>query len=325
MEERTTPQFTENGKALKESIAVIEKVKINELEQGLLIRGRNVNNPILLILHGGPGAPHIGYTRQYQKELEKNFIVVNWDQRGSGMSYYKGMSEENMNLEQFISDSCEVVKYLLDKFSKKKLVLMGYSWGSILGMNLIKRYPQYFEMYFGMSQVVDTEKSTELIYKKIIRITKNNEKLREKVKNIDIFNPLEARTKLQQIAFELGGMHTDLNLAPKLIKLCGCLGEYNQQDLKILDECMAFSGKCLFNEIGKVKLMQQIASVEVPVCFLMGANDLVTSPETAQEYFQKIKAPKKEFIMFENSAHDIMFAENEKWQDTVLKIYKKMC
>ena len=325
MTKRTTPQFMENGEAVKNSVAIVEKVKINDLEQGLLIRGKNADNPILLILHGGPGAPHIGYTRHYQKKLEENFIVVNWDQRGSGMSYYKDIPKETMNLEQFIADALEVTKYLLNKFSKKKLVLMGYSWGSILGMNLIKRYPQYFEMYFGMSQVVDTEKSTKLIYKKIIEMAETNEDLKEKIKNINISDLFKARTGLQEIAFGLGGMHTDLNLAPKLISICSTSGEYNEEDLKILDECMAFSGKCLFNEIGKVNLMQQILNVEIPVCFLMGAKDLVTSPETAKEYFEKIKAPKKEFIMFENSAHDIIFAENEKWQDTVIEIYKKMC
>lgn len=325
MKERTTPQFTEDGEVVKNSIAVVEKIKINDLEQGLLIRGKNTANPILLILHGGPGAPHIGYTRHYQQKLEENFIVVNWDQRGSGMSYYKGMPEENMNLEQFISDAEQVIKYLLNRFSKNKIILMGYSWGSLLGMNLVNRYPQYIELYFGMTQMANTLKSTDVIYQKILKMSENNGELKQAVQNLDSSKIAEFVNSLQKIAFNLGGMHTDLNLSKKLVNLCSISGEYNEEDLNILDECMAFSGKCLYPSVLGANLIKQVNQVEVPICFFIGKNDLMIAPEITKKYFDILEAPKKELVVFENSSHDIMFAENEKWQDMVIEMYEKMC
>lgn len=97
------------------SVAVIEKIKLGGLEQAILIRGKDISNPILLFLHGGPGYPQISFARKYEKELEDSFIVVNWNQRGSGMSYSSNIPKESMNREQFIEDTKELIDYLCEK------------------------------------------------------------------------------------------------------------------------------------------------------------------------------------------------------------------
>ncbi len=91
-----TPKIEGNN-----SVALIEKVEIGGIDQYIMIRGRNINNPILLFLHGGPGYSQISYARKYQEELEDGFIVVNWDQRGSGKSFSLNIPKETMNRERF--------------------------------------------------------------------------------------------------------------------------------------------------------------------------------------------------------------------------------
>lgn len=125
-----TPQFyNEKKQLIPNSIATIESVMINDRKQSLLIRGQNVEQPILLCCHGGPGMAQIGFIRHFQKELEKHFIVINWDQRGAGKSFLWRDIQTNFTIDQFISDAKEVIHYLLRRFKKQKLFLAGHSWG----------------------------------------------------------------------------------------------------------------------------------------------------------------------------------------------------
>ena len=146
---------------------------INNRKQTLLIRGQNVEQPILLCCHGGPGMAQIGFIRHFQKELEKHFIVINWDQRGAGKSFSTKDFGANFTIEQFISDAKEVIQYVLKKFSKQKLFLAGHSWGSIIGLNIAHQYPQYIEAYIGIGQIVHMKQNEELLYQHLIRSAKN--------------------------------------------------------------------------------------------------------------------------------------------------------
>lgn len=320
--ERKTPPFIDcNGEVVKESISIIKKIRLGGIEQGILIRGQNISNPVLLILHGGPGAPHIGHARHFQKELEKHFVVVNWDQRGSGMSYYEDMPIDSMNLEQFILDGLELVKYIRENFSNNKIILIGYSWGSIIGMYMIQRHPEYFHAYFSMSQFVNIHENLNQVYKLLQQkaIVKNDKDAIKQLIKVNSANIKDSRLILEKISFELGGMHSDLQLTSQLLYLCSHSGEYIQKDLDILDKCYDFSKNTLQNEINTVDLFHTSLEVKVPLYFLLGRNDTVLSPYLSQKYFEKIKANQKKIIWFENSAHDIIFSENELFQATIKK------
>src|SRR5258708_4549076 len=99
----TTPEFkNEQGKVITNSVAKMEYVKIGGVEQFLLIRGKNVGNPILLVLHGGLGTPEIPMFRKFNSELENHFIVVNWVQRGAVNSKVQNLTPNNITKKQFL-------------------------------------------------------------------------------------------------------------------------------------------------------------------------------------------------------------------------------
>jgi len=110
------------------SISVLESVLLDGIEQWVLIRGEDINKPAILFLHGGPGNSQIGWAPHYQSLLEKDFVVVNWDQRGAGLSYSDTIPAESMNIMQFIEDAYEIVKYVLNRLNKQKIYLVGHSW-----------------------------------------------------------------------------------------------------------------------------------------------------------------------------------------------------
>ncbi|MBM7655239.1 alpha/beta fold hydrolase [Neobacillus cucumis] len=116
------------------------------------------------------------------KKLVKNFVLVFWDQRGTGKSYNSKIKQETMTINQFISDSTELIDYLRDRFSQQKIFLAGHTWGSLLGLSLVHLYPEVFHSYIGISQIVSWAKNDELALnwaKKEVAKRKNKKALDE--------------------------------------------------------------------------------------------------------------------------------------------------
>jgi pimeloyl-ACP methyl ester carboxylesterase len=131
-------------------IASLEKVRLGGVDQWIQIRGEDRAKPILLFLHSGPGFPEMPFAH-VNAALEKDFVVVQWDQRGAGKSYAPSIPESSMTIEQFVSDAHELVALLLERFGRSKLILIAHSWGSIIGALTVAKYPEQFEAYVGIS------------------------------------------------------------------------------------------------------------------------------------------------------------------------------
>jgi proline iminopeptidase len=136
-----------------EGIEVVEPVEVNGSTQWISIRGLNKANPVLLVLHGGPGSPLMGMAWSYQKPWEDFFTVVNWDQRGVGKSFTVADSARlgpTFSNEQLLLDGEVIVQHVLKKLGKQKLFLMGYSWGTVFGPHMVTRHPEWYHAWIGM-------------------------------------------------------------------------------------------------------------------------------------------------------------------------------
>jgi pimeloyl-ACP methyl ester carboxylesterase len=130
------------------------------MEQWVLIRGADTTNPVLLRLHGGPGAAEMPLVRRYNGELEEHFVVVAWDQRGAGKSNRRGFDEASMTLEQFLQDAHEHTRHLKARFGQERIYLLGHSWGTQLGIRLAARHPEDYWAWVGLAQLVNQERGS---------------------------------------------------------------------------------------------------------------------------------------------------------------------
>jgi len=131
-------------------VATLEKVRIGEADPWIFIRSDDVTSPIALYVHGGPGSSQLTSNRRHTRELEKYFTVVDWDQRGAGKSYGAIRDVGRMTIDQFVEDTRELTVYLLKRFHQERLVLIGHSWGSVIGALTAGRYPELFHCYVGI-------------------------------------------------------------------------------------------------------------------------------------------------------------------------------
>jgi len=152
----STPPFrTTTGEIQPGSIAEVGYLRLNGIDQWVMIRSESLANPLLILVHGGPGFPEARLLRYFNAPLEKSFTVVYWDQRGTGKSFDSRIAKSSMTVEQFIADLNELVDAVRRRFGKNKISLYGHSWGSALGVLYAARFPEKVAAYVGAGQIAD--------------------------------------------------------------------------------------------------------------------------------------------------------------------------
>jgi len=152
------PTWTPHIKG-EQSISTLEQVEINGTGHEIMIRGIDSSNPILIFVHGGPACSEIPYVRKYQKDLEKQFTIVHYDQRGSGKSYHFFEDYSNLTTDLLVEDLLSLTDYILERFNQEKVLLVGHSFGTYIGMKAIDKSPEKYYGYIGIGQVADVVQS----------------------------------------------------------------------------------------------------------------------------------------------------------------------
>ena len=323
------PITDSNGRTIPGSISVIEKVKLGGQEQYLIIRGQDRNKPVMLFLHGGPGSPEFAFMKKTNKAIEKDFVMVYWEQRGAGKSYSKDIPAESMNLSQFISDTRELSILLAKRFKKDKIYLMGHSWGSFLGILTAYKYPELYHAYFGIGQVCSQYKGEKISFEWVKEQARkqNNTKAIVSLSKLSFPDSLAGMdawskyvmTERNYVSQFGGGVTHEMTSMLPLVKILLNTKEYTLSDKMNFMKASMYSLNHLWPVVIQKNLFNDIDSMRVPVYIFQGKFDNQTPYPIAKEFFNHLKAPKKEFFTFENSAHSPVMEEVPKFNSIVLK------
>ncbi|SCY55069.1 alpha/beta fold hydrolase [Alkaliphilus peptidifermentans] len=307
------------------SVASIQKIQLGGLEQFIMIRGKDTNNPILLFLHGGPGYSQISFARKYQEELEENFIVVNWDQRGSGMSYSHNIPRKSMNRSRFREDTKELIDYLCMKYEKENVYLAGHSWGSELGLHVIDKYPERVAAFISIGQVVNKLENEAVSYDFVLEMAKKNNNKRALEDLLRIGRPPYKNTVSDTLTQrkwldKYGGVERNVNTLNDIILGSIFSPEYTGIDGIKFALGSKFSADTMWGHNLDLDFVRDLPEVRVPVYFFAGRHDYNTPSTLIEQYYNKIIAPHKELIWFEESAHFPHFEEPEKFAQLAIRI-----
>jgi proline iminopeptidase len=320
----STKQHVENNSSTIDSTSVNEKtfIELGGDKQYVEMTGVSSKNPVLLFLHGGPGWPQTPHLRYFNADLTKSITLVAWEQAGCGKSYMNNPNPKNLSIDQLISDAHELTLILKNKFHQNKIYLAGFSWGSVIGLQLIKKYPNDYAAYFGISQVIDLNKSIELSrnwIKEQAKQKKDTKMLKlvaqlEKQDTTLCKNTLDCFFKKYEFLTEYGGaIYT--KEAEAQIKIA----ETKYDDYKNYDWLKGFMFSCdrLGNALFETNLTS-ITSVDVPVYFFVGRHDWSLPTIVTEDFFKKLTAPKKEIVWFENSGHEPLEEEPNAFNQAII-------
>ena len=304
-----------------------EVVTLGGAEQHIRVRGTSEQNPLLLFLHGGPGVSDRHWVLKDQSGLADVCTLVCWDQRGSGKSYSKEQSEKEMNIDLIVQDAKELVDYLCEKFDKDKLYIVGHSWGTVLGVLLSQRYPNSIAAYVGMGQLVNLEENEQLAYKfvwdeanrigdkKAIKdLTRIGEPVNGSYGSLD--NLMVQRNYMTKYG---GGTYNEKeNIWKSVIVPVLLSPEYSLYDLYRYAKGSYYCLGQLWDEISEsIRFDETVKELEVPVYITQGIHDQNTPSSIARKWFDELKAPHKEWISFELSAHSPIKEESERWGEVI--------
>ena len=319
-----TPAFrSADGSVLAGSIAETAYLRLGGTEQWVMIRGENIANPILILLHGGPGMSETNFFRYFNSSsLEKTFTVVYWDQRGAGRSFSKDTPEASMTIERFVADLDELINVLRAKLDKKKVVILGHSWGSALGTLYAARHPDKVSAYVGTGQIGDLQASEHLSYAFVLAEAERRNNRRALKQLHAIGEPpytsktigIQRRWLMRFVGLMRGRSFWQVLRAGRSTP------ESSLRQIPNLFRGAMFSLRTLWSQVSGLNLETAVPELNMPVFFFIGRHDHQVVAETSAAYFEKLIAPSKQLVWFEDSAHMPPFEEAEKFNAKLIEL-----
>ncbi|MBN2729490.1 MAG: alpha/beta hydrolase [Bacteroidales bacterium] len=311
----------------KKSVHEKTFIELGGEEQYVEMTGASDDLPVLLFLHGGPGWPQNPQLRYFNSDLTKEMILVSWDQAGCGRSFMKNPNPENLSPESLVNDAHELTQWLKKKFNKRKIFLLGFSYGSVIGLSLAEKYPEDYYAYIGVDQIIDMQKSwdvsmqwlNEQAQMKQDSATLSQLQLIENKDTSVCGTVLDCFMSKYQLLLNYNGVVYDSAISKEIEKAETMFDDY--MDYNWYDAfnytAARMEGEPFITNISHIK------DLDIPVYFMAGRHDWNLPGIVAEQHLSKMNAPEKTFIWFEKSGHEIPAEESEKFNQTIINIVKE--
>jgi pimeloyl-ACP methyl ester carboxylesterase len=320
-------------------VSISEKIfiQIGGVRQGMFVRSKNTDNPVLLFLHGGPGFPNYFLFEKFKPNLEDYFTVCYWEQRGGGLSYTPTVTPESMTLEQLTSDAIEVTNYLRERFVKDKIYIMAWSGGTTIALPAAAKAPELYHAYIAMGQLTKQPESERIAYDYMLKqlIEQNDQRSVKKLKKykgletasdlISFYNSATRDMLMHKLG--IGTMRSMKSVFKDIfLPVWTCRAYTLREKYNIWKSKIFFLPKTnLKTETLTTDFSEAFPKIDIPIYFVCGKYDLTVNVDLTREYFQSLDAPLKRFYTFEHSAHGPLFEEPGRFrqiiEEDILKLH----
>jgi pimeloyl-ACP methyl ester carboxylesterase len=309
------------------------KTRIGGIDQWLNVRGQDKGNPMILFVHGGPASPITPTMWQFQRPIEEYFTVANYDQRGAGKTYGETDPQavgDTIRIERYVDDAIEVAEHLRQRYGKKKLVLVGHSWGTIVGMKAALKRPDLFYAYVGIGQVISTRENERISFEYAMARAKaesNQEALRD-LASIAPYPGSQPITRERIIVARkwpqyYGGLSAFRSNSGYFFDGPLLSPEYDRKQVRDIDQGSLLTLARVLPEFVQVDFTG-VKRFPIPVVMFLGRHDYTTPTAPTEAWLAQVKAPSKKAVWFERSAHMIPWEEPGKTLVSLLTYVKPL-
>lgn len=307
-------------------IDTLEAVRLGGTTQWIRVRGTDRSNPVLLLMQQGPGLPIINEVRTFERRLglEKDFTVVYWDQRGTGLSLRDSTAE--VTVARMVDDTVALLELLGDRFGGKTVVA-GFSFGATFAAYAAVRRPDLVAALVAVGMDIDMPLAESHTYD-FVRDAARRRGNRRALRQLDRIGPpphLEAKQFATRArwAIDFGGVTVDATVTSLARTLLGSLirsRDYSVADIVRTVRGITASQAALLPELASTDLVGTVPRLEVPIVMAQGRLDQVVPAEAAQRFYDSLAAPRKELVWFEKSAHTPQYDEPDKFRDLLMSV-----
>ena len=315
----TTPPITDaRGNVVSGSIATLEKVDLPGGEQWISIRGYSEENPVLLYLHGGPGQSGMPFTRFLYSDIARDFVVVDWDQRGNGKSMAAIDPTSTYTLPSIVADTAALSRYLSERFDERKIYLAGTSWGSTLGVLTVQRHPELFHAFIGGGQMVSQRETDTRIYRDLMAHAGRTGDAGVVAKLREFGPPPYADVYANAYVMQhYAALEPDYPLIPAVEQIgedhfgemgpWGVFGrEYNLVEKVNVMRGLMETFAVLYPQLQQLDFRRDVTRLDVPVYLFRGTSELRARDDLAVEWFEALAAPRKHSYRLGHAGHAVL-------------------
>ena len=305
----------------------MEIVEIGGIPQALYFRGRDVENPVILFIHGGPGSPVMPRLHDFQFAWEDYFTVVHWDQRNTGKTYFLSDPEvvlETLSFERMLVDAYEVTQHIRSQLGKDRIIIMGYSWGSVVGTVLVQSYPQYFSAYIGLGQLINLRDADRAGFEALLQAVQDggNSIHIAAVEALAPYPPdepfedwfsqfSEFRSWQRRYGFVSSGGFGETFLL--------LTSPYYSLREKMWRSTTRYHMPILNYIFDDFDARNLDTTFEVPMFFITGEHDYITPPAPTRDFYEQISAPIKAFFLIPDAGHAVMHYNHPEFNRVLLE------
>lgn len=303
------------GGALPGSVASLDRVWLGDALQWVLIRGHDTNDPVLLFLHGGPGMPAMYLAHDFQRTLERDFVVVQWDRRGAGKSFDAGADSAALTVRRTLDETYELTRWLQARFDEERIYLVGHSWGSYLGMLAAWERPGMFAAFIGTGQMAaDTARARALQREFVVSAARRSG-------DADVVRRVAETGEVRESdLFRYGGELRGATSFWPILRTGFLAPEYTLTDVRNVSRGAQRVARLMRHDVIDGPLDEDVLEVAVPVFFFLGRHDANTPSALAADYLLRLDAPMKGIVWFEESAHFPFWTEAERFHRELLRV-----
>ncbi|QCX27690.1 alpha/beta fold hydrolase [Nocardioides jishulii] len=314
-----------DGDEVPGSIAELVEVPIGGHDQAIMLRGVSTESPVLLFLEGGPGGTGIGRIRNSGEDLEQEFVVATWDQRGTGKSYDSLEPTSTLTLDQMVQDTLDVTRYLRDRFEEQKIYLVGSSWGTLIGTLAVQDSPELFHAYVGTGQMVDPFETDQLMYTESLQDAeaKGDDDAADTLRDLGpppyddtLDYPVAIASNPKWIDFEHGEDYDPDSEYPTSL----FVAEYTLVEQLRGMAAIAETFHVLYPQLSDTNFRADVPRLDVPIYLVEGAHEAAGRETVAREWFDALSAPSKEYVVFERSGHTPPYDEPGRFADLMSQV-----
>jgi pimeloyl-ACP methyl ester carboxylesterase len=292
----------------------------------MAIQGASDDAPLLIWLHGGPGGAERPLFRLYNASLERRFVVVYLDQRGTGRSFDRKSDPGELTIARHVADLHAVIDDLLEEFGTRQVVLVGHSWGSALGLLYVQKHPEEIAAFVGAGQVTSEIARQWSQYRFVEAQARERGEL-DSLTRIEAIGPppftVAHELDIQRLVERYGGYWRNPPGRLKLAAKAALRGYAMPWELPRLIKGNNVSLHAMNDELLKLDLRERVQSVEVPVIFMLGRYDRQVDSCLASDYFEQLSAPEKRLKWFD-TAHNIPFEAPEAFDDSLVQLLESV-
>lgn len=293
-------------------------------EQYIEVLGTSSSNPYLLLVHGGPGWPQTPQFRYFNKEIATRYNVIIWEQRGAGQSFAKNPNPSNLTLNQIIQDGLDLTDTIRLRYNQDKIILAGYSWGSLVGVQMAAQNPTAYSAYFGIAQFINKGAGMSITrnWLKEQALEKNDLTALAKIDSLEHIEHYESEHDrfFQQylLVNEYGGAVYNKNAEIEVAKAEKAFDDYKEYDWYGVWNA---SSKVLQQYLYRADV-RTIQELPIPVVLFQGRHDWNVPSVLAQSWLNELKAPLKKIYWFENSGHGPLEEEPQAFNQAVIEAFE---